>query len=86
MVITDADLGEVDRVKLQLAASFDMKDLGDFHYFLGIEVIRTLEGILISQRHYVVVPFGSGSLRESGGNRRGYGLGERRIPNKASKE
>ena len=34
----------------------------------------------------VVVPFGSGSLRESGGNRRGYGLGERRIPNKASKE
>ena len=31
-----------------------MKDLGDLHYFLGIEVIRTLEGILISHRHYVV--------------------------------
>ena len=29
LVITDADLGEIDRVKLQLAASFDMKDLGD---------------------------------------------------------
>ena len=35
---------------------------------------------------YAVVPFGSGLLRESGGNRRGYGLGERRTPNKASKE
>ena len=41
LVITGADLGEIDHVKLQLAASFDMKDLGDLHYFLGIEVIRT---------------------------------------------
>ena len=31
-----------------------MKDLGDLHYFLGIEVILTLEGILISKRHYVL--------------------------------
>ena len=53
LVITGANLGEIDRVKLQLAASFDMKDLGDLHYFLGIEVIRTPEGILISQQHYV---------------------------------
>ena len=49
LVITGADLGEIDHVKLQLAASFDMKDLGDLHYFVGIEVIRTPEGILISQ-------------------------------------
>ena len=41
-------------MKLQLAASFDMKDLGDFHYFLEIEVIHTPEGILISQRHYLL--------------------------------
>ena len=53
LVITDADLGEIDRVKLQLVASFDMKDLGDLYYFLGVEVIRAPEGILISQRHYV---------------------------------
>ena len=31
-----------------------MKDLGDLHYFLGIEVIRTPEGILINQRHYML--------------------------------
>ena len=41
-------------MKLQLATSFDMKDLGDLRYFLGIEVIRSPEGILISQRHYVL--------------------------------
>jgi hypothetical protein len=49
LIITGADLDEISRVKHELAASFDMKDLGDFHYFLGIEVIRTPEGILISQ-------------------------------------
>ena len=48
------DLGEINRVKLQLAASFDLKDLEDLHYFLEIEVIRTPEGILISQRHYLL--------------------------------
>ena len=52
LVITGTDQGEIDRLKLQLAASFDMTDLGDLHYFLGIEVIRTPEGILISQGHY----------------------------------
>ena len=54
LIITGADLVKIDRVTLQLAASFNMKDLGDLHYFLGIEVIRTPEGILISQRHYVL--------------------------------
>ena len=54
LVITVADLGVIDPVKFQLTASFNMKDLWDLHYFLGIEVIRTPEGILISQRHYVL--------------------------------
>ena len=54
LVITGADVGEIDRLKLQLAASFDVKDLGDLHYILGIEVIRTPEDILISKGHYVL--------------------------------
>ena len=37
-----------------IVASFDMKDLGDLHYFLGIEEIHTPDGILTSQRHYVL--------------------------------
>ena len=34
-----------------------MKDLEDFHYFLGIEVIHTPKGILISQRHHTLSMF-----------------------------
>ena len=50
LVITGADLGEINRVKLQLAELFDMKDLGDLHYFLRIEVICTPEGQLGRER------------------------------------
>ena len=48
LVIANADLEEICRIKSQLATSFEMKDMADLHYFLKIEVIRTTEGILIS--------------------------------------
>jgi hypothetical protein len=38
LIIIGADRAEISR---ELAASFNMKDLGDLHYFLVIEVIRT---------------------------------------------
>ena len=48
LVIAGTDLREICRVKFQLAASLDMKELGHLHYFLGIKVIRTPEDILMS--------------------------------------
>ena len=54
LIIAGADLREIHRVKSQLVASFDMKDLGDLHYFLEIEVICTPERMLISQSHYAL--------------------------------
>ena len=53
LVITGADLAKIDHVKFQLLASLEMKDLGDLHFFLAIEVIHTLNDILLTQRHYV---------------------------------
>ena len=35
LVITDPDLTAISKVKSQLSEAFEMKDLGDLHYFLG---------------------------------------------------
>ena len=36
-----------------LAAKFSVKDLGDLHYFLGIEVLPTPFGLLLTQHKYI---------------------------------
>jgi hypothetical protein len=41
---------EVEHVKHLLKQKFDMKDLGEFKFFLGIEVIRMPEGIWLLRR------------------------------------
>ena len=46
------ELDEAD-VKSLVSRNFEMTDMKELHYFLGIEVIRTLAGIMISQRHYI---------------------------------
>mgnify|MGYP000084767721 CR=1 FL=1 len=52
--ITDPNLAAISKVKSQLSEAFEMKDLGDLHYFLRIEVIHTPDDILLTQRHYVL--------------------------------
>jgi hypothetical protein len=36
----------------QLREEFTVKDLGDLHYFLGIEVTKLKEGLLLTQQKY----------------------------------
>ena len=54
MILTGDDKEEMDRLKKSLFAEFEMKDLGLLKYFLGIEVLRSKKGILISQKQYVL--------------------------------
>ncbi|XP_019052185.1 PREDICTED: uncharacterized protein LOC109114293 [Nelumbo nucifera] len=54
MVITGDDKEEIKRLKEVLAAEFEIKDLGQLRYFLGIEVARSKEGIYICQRKYIL--------------------------------
>lgn len=39
---------------IQLSKLFPVKDLGALHYFLGLEVQRTPDGIFLSQNKYVM--------------------------------
>ena len=52
LIIVGDSAIEIDRVKCLLKQEFEMKDLGELRYFLGIEVIRTSKGIWLSQRQY----------------------------------
>jgi len=53
-VITGDDDKEILCLKRALARSFEVKDLGYLHYFLGIEVAYGAQGIYLSQRKYVL--------------------------------
>ena len=44
LIVGGDSLTQIENVKSLLKQKFDMKDLGDLRYFLGIEVIRTDEG------------------------------------------
>lgn len=44
----------INEVKRHLDERFSIKDLGPLKYFLGIEVARTSDGLVLSQRKYTV--------------------------------
>nr|ABA94354.1 retrotransposon protein, putative, unclassified [Oryza sativa Japonica Group] len=54
MIITGNDCLEITRLKRNLSKEFEVKDLGQLRYFLGIEIARSPRGIVISQRKYVL--------------------------------
>lgn len=48
------DTHKIDEVKISLQNQSNIKDLGPFKYFLGIEVVRSQKGFVISQRKYTL--------------------------------
>ena len=53
IIVGDSET-KIEHVKGLLKEEFEMKDLGELRYFLGIEVIRTADGIWLSQRQYAL--------------------------------
>ena len=52
LLIRGEHISNINHIKRLLSSQFKMKDKKELHYFLGIEVIRTSAGIMISQQHY----------------------------------
>lgn len=53
ILVTGSDSLLVQQVITRLSNRFSIKDMGDLNYFLGIETIRTAQGIHLMQRKYV---------------------------------
>nr|GEV36128.1 putative ribonuclease H-like domain-containing protein [Tanacetum cinerariifolium] len=54
MIITGDDKEEITKLKKYLFTEFEMKDLGRLKYFLGIEVLRSKQGIFMCQKRYIL--------------------------------
>jgi Reverse transcriptase (RNA-dependent DNA polymerase) len=54
IVLTGNDSVEMKWLKASLAKEFEMKDLGELRYFLGIEVARSKKGVVLSQQKYIL--------------------------------
>lgn len=44
MIITRDDVQEIARPKENLGKEFEVNDLGQLRYFMGIEIVRSLSG------------------------------------------
>ncbi|XP_043718020.1 uncharacterized mitochondrial protein AtMg00810-like [Telopea speciosissima] len=54
IVITGSDSAEITKLKFFLGQEFEIKDLGQLRYFLGIEVAHSSSDIFLSQRKYIL--------------------------------
>ncbi|KAL0550799.1 hypothetical protein IC582_009862 [Cucumis melo] len=54
IVLTRDDQTEISQLKQRMGDEFEIKDLGNLKYFLGMEVARSKEGISVSQRKYTL--------------------------------
>ncbi len=54
LIITRDSDADIFDLKKFLKQKFEMKDLGELHYFLSIEVIQSMKGIWLLQRQYAL--------------------------------
>ena len=53
LIIGSKDMDLLDKVKAALSSEFEMKDLGDINYVLGIKVMQSASSIFLSQKTYI---------------------------------
>lgn len=53
IILTENDLEEMSKLKQCSSPEFEIKDLGQLRYFLGMEVARSKKGIVESQHKHI---------------------------------
>nr|XP_023898860.1 uncharacterized protein LOC112010737 [Quercus suber] len=54
IIITNSNHLAIDDLLNPFRRDFAVKDLGELNFFLGIEVLKHLDGVLLSQRRYII--------------------------------
>ncbi|CAL2228236.1 unnamed protein product [Prunus armeniaca] len=52
IILTRNNQAAIDKLILTLSAEFDMKDLGELSYFLGLQIQHTSSGLFVNQAKY----------------------------------
>lgn len=64
VIVAGNNMNMIQYTKSQLHNRFNMKDLSTLKYFLGIEVARTKEGLVLSQQKYTLDILEDSGLQE----------------------
>ncbi|GKA83613.1 retrovirus-related pol polyprotein from transposon TNT 1-94 [Tanacetum coccineum] len=54
IIVTGNNKGTINNIICQLGSAFALKDLRPLNYFLGIEIVPHMPGILLSQKKYIL--------------------------------
>ncbi|CAJ2645382.1 unnamed protein product [Trifolium pratense] len=52
LLVTGSDIAKIEKFKTVMMTEFEMTDLGEISYFLGIEFLKTSKGLMLHQRKY----------------------------------
>ena len=53
ILVVGSQLKEVERIKNQFTERYEMKDLGELNFYLGMKITRTSEFIKLDQNAYI---------------------------------
>lgn len=53
IIYTRSSIALINQFKTQMMENFEMSDLGELNYFLGLEVKQESDGIFIKQKNYI---------------------------------
>lgn len=64
VVLAGTNTGQYDETRFFLHNTYGIKDLGPLKYFLGIEVSKTSDGLVLSQRKFTLNILEEAGVRE----------------------